>query len=214
MTSGIIGAILYCVFTFISFQFFPIPFSPFERFLSELGIYSMNPRGAIYYFIAVVLLGCSLLPFFFGVYAWFARRERKRRMSGALVAGVFSALSLLMTSIFSGDFPALHFIWAMLFFFSFALAFILVNASLLFRPGIGRMISLFGFLVTVIDSFFLIQVLLGGSPVVAITEWVTVFAFLGWVGLVAGYILREALSVQGRQQWRFDAELEPDPEAS
>ena len=47
------------------------------------------------------------------------------------------------------------------------------------------------FLVTLVDTFFLAQILVGGSPVVAITEWITVFAFLAWVGIVTVYILLE-----------------------
>jgi hypothetical protein len=186
---GIVGALLYCVFTFMAFLFFPIAFSPFERFLSELGMYSLNPNGATFYYIAIVALGCSLFPFFVGVYAWLTNRQWKRRGQIALIAGVFSASSLLMTGVFFGDFPVLHFIWAMAFFFSFALAFVAVNAALFFQQRLGKAISLFGFLVILFDSCFLLQVLLGGSPIVAITEWITVFSFLGWVGVVAVYIL-------------------------
>ncbi len=194
---GVVGALLYCAFTFISFLFFPLPISPFERFLSELGMYSLNPNGAIFYNIGVILLGLGLMPFFYGVYVWFSRREQKKRLIVALSAGVFSAFSLLMTCVFYGDHAALHFAWAMSFFISFALAIVLFNSSLFYRLGIEKAISIFGYLVVVVNVFFLIQVLSGGSPIVAITEWFTVFAYLVWVGFVAMSTLRGALSVQG-----------------
>ncbi len=193
---GIVGVLLYCVFTFMSCLCFPIPFSPFEHVLSELGVSSSNPHGAVFYSIGVFVLGCSLLPFFLGVYTWFTKRERKRRWVLAFAAGVFTAISLLMTGIFPGDFLFLHFIWAVLFFISVALTIILVNTSLFHQPRIDRRIILFGYLVVAFDLFFLLQVLYGGTVIVVFTEWITVFAFLGWVVLVAGIVLRESLMVQ------------------
>jgi hypothetical protein len=194
---GILGVFFYCVFTFISFLFFPAPFSPFEHVLSELGVSSSNPNGAVFYGVGVILLGGSLVPFFIGLYHWLSDGERKRRSDVVLVAGVFTGVSLVMTGVFPGEFLVLHFIWAMLFFIFFALTIVMMNTALFSRPRIDRRISVYGYLVVAFDLIFLIQILLGGLVITAITEWITVFAFLGWVGLIACVVLHESFRVKG-----------------
>src|SRR5512143_1008113 len=53
--SAILGAVTYVTFTFLACELHPLPVSPFENWLSDLGDPIVNPAGAIFYNIGVML---------------------------------------------------------------------------------------------------------------------------------------------------------------
>ncbi len=68
--SSIFVVISYSLFTFLSLMNFPTSYSPMSNWLSDLGSYQLNPRGAIFYNVGIVVAGISMLPFFLGLSSW------------------------------------------------------------------------------------------------------------------------------------------------
>ena len=186
--AGIASIVLYCTFTLISISFFPTPVNPVNNFLSQLGNSQLNPHGAIFYNLAVILAGLAAILFYVGIYQWYSKKERNRLLAAALVVGFVNALSIIMTGVFSESVNySLHVFWSFLIFISFVPVLILVNSALLTYPGFNKLISYYGFVVAVIDASLLIMLLIAGfGPGIGpLMEWIAVFSYLIWVGLIA-----------------------------
>ncbi len=186
--AGVASIVLYCTFTVISIIFFPSPVSPTQNFLSQLGNSRLNPNGAIFYNLALILAGLAGILFYLGLYQWYTKEKGNKLLTAALAVGFVNALSIIMTGVFSESVNySLHVFWSFLIFISFVPVLILVNTALLTYPGFSRLISYYGFLVAVIDVSLLVMLLtLGFGPGIGpLMEWIAVFSYLVWVGLIA-----------------------------
>jgi hypothetical protein len=192
--SGLLVIILYCSFTFLSFLFFPHPFTPFDNFLSQLGDSDLNPEGAIFYFMAVISTGLMGLGFYWGLCTWYTQNRENRVLKVSFTLGLLNSLAIIMSGVFSEsvNYP-IHFLSSFLIFFTFFPILILINGSLLSHPDFNRIISYYGFLVALIDFIFILMALAGGEIFdrAAIMEWLTVFAYFGWVGLIVFNTFKE-----------------------
>jgi hypothetical membrane protein len=178
--SGVLVIVIFCVFTFTSWALFPTAYSPVTNWLSDLGNSSYNPSGAIFFNVGCILTGIALFPFFLGLYKWHTN-ETWRRVSLILaqLVGSLAAFSLIMIGVFSEDFPAEHRVWSVVFFGLNLVLFVLANVSLFTHPSYARSIAYYGFIVIFIN----VLLVLFTTPLL---EWFTVFAALGYVGLL-GY---------------------------
>lgn len=187
-TAGFASIVLYCTFTFISIVFFPGPVSPVNNFLSQLGNSRLNPSGAIFYNLAVILAGLVAILFYVGLYQRYTKKKGNKLLAAALAVGFVNAFSIIMSGVFSESVNySQHVFWSSLIFISFIPVLILVNTALLTYPDHNKLISYYGFIVAVIDfSLLFILLTIGFGPGIGpLMEWIAVFSYLAWVGLLA-----------------------------
>jgi hypothetical membrane protein len=189
---GIIGAILYCGLTYVSILHYPVFFNPFTDYLSRLGNSSLNPTGAIYYNLAVIQTGVMLLITYLGIFAAYKNTKHHRILFIAIAIGMFNAFTIIMSGVFSEDIYALHFIFSLLIFATWIPVLFLLNYILFKQGGYEKGISYYGFVVGVLNTIFVLFVLLLGTESGAIIEWISIFSFLTWALLVVVFII-----------WRF-----------
>ena len=68
---GIAAMVIYVLCTLVAAVQFPVHFSPFQNWISDLGSYEKNPSGAIVYNVGAGIAGLLLIPFFIGLAAWY-----------------------------------------------------------------------------------------------------------------------------------------------
>ena len=189
---GLIGAILYCSLTYVSILHYPGFFNPFTEYLSRLGNSSLNPTGAIYYNLAVIQTGVMLLLTYLGIFAAYKNTKHYRILIIATAIGMFNALTIIMSGVFSEDIYQLHFIFSLLIFATWIPVLFSMNYILFKQGGYEKGISYFGFVVGALNTIFVLYVLLFGTDTGAIIEWISIFSFMTWALLVVLFII-----------WRF-----------
>lgn len=193
--SGIIGACVYCILTLISASYYPDSFGPFTDYLSVLGNSTLNPNGAIFYNLGVALTGLSLVPFYIGMYMLFREPSGSKLISIATFFGFLNVLSIVLSAVFPEDVYELHFIWSLMIFLTWIPVLFLTNVSLFRTSGFTKWISLYGLGLALFDTGFVVNVVLLGTSTGSINEWITIFAFLGWIIMLALAAIR-------RQSWQ------------
>ncbi|MHA1484936.1 MAG: hypothetical protein ACTSPR_06425 [Candidatus Thorarchaeota archaeon] len=178
--SGVLVILLYCVFTLISWAFYPEPFSPWANYLSRLGNFNHSPFGAYFYNLGCVFTGTVLVPFFLGLNKWYSKRPLGKILliSGQIV-GILSAVALILIGVFSEDQGSPHMTASSTFFVLNFIVLILINVALLWHPKFLKVIAVYGFSVNALSLGFELAV---GGPLV---EWFTVFGSLGFVALLS-----------------------------
>ena len=188
--SGVLVILLYCVFTLISWAFYPEPFSPWANYLSRLGNFDHSPLGAYFYNLGCVLTGAALVPFFLGLNEWHSEgRLSKILLIGGQIVGVLSAIALILIGIFSEDQGSPHMTASSTFFILNFIVLILINVALLWHPKFLKVIAVYSFSVNALSLGF--ELVVGGSLV----EWFTVFGSLGFVALLSFNTLSLGLSI-------------------
>ncbi len=178
--AGFAVIVLYCTFTAVSWLLYPHEFSPLTHYLSRLGDLAYSPVGAFFYNAGCILTGIALLPFFVGLYEWYAssRVQRAILVFGQAI-GLCAAFALMMIGVFSEDQGAPHMLASSVFFLLNFVVLLFLNLALLVHPGFSRPIAVFGILLDLSTLWMGIYV---GGP---ITEWYTVFGALFYVSLVS-----------------------------
>lgn len=178
--AGIMAIIFYLVFTLTSFLHYPTVYSPFTNWLSDLGNSQLNPSGAIFYNVGVILTGITILPFYIGLYKWNTGEKRmKILLTIAQLAGISSALSLIMVGVFPEDYPEAHWFWSTILFVSFAFFLTFSAGSLVKHPAFIKPIAYYGFTAAVIN--FMSEVIYN---LVFVGEWISVSMFIIYVVLL------------------------------
>ncbi|UCE10945.1 MAG: DUF998 domain-containing protein [Candidatus Thorarchaeota archaeon] len=197
LSSAFFGGTAYCVLTWLSIGFYPGHISPLDNYLSVLGNSSLNPSGAIFYNLAVILAGISLIPFYVGLFQTFGEEGRNRILTLAMTIGVLNTVAIMMSGVFSEDVYDIHYLASFSIFLTWIPVLLLTNLALLNQGGFIMWTSRYGLVLGVIDTLFMFYVLLFGTDTGAIIEWVTIFSFVAWTVLLAIPSLRNyrALSV-------------------
>ncbi len=177
--SGILVILFYCIFTLIAITLFPLPFSPIDNWLSDLGNSGYSPNGAIFYNIGCILTGTALFPFYVGLHKWY-REEiwHKILLIITQVIGCSSGFADIMIGIFPENYQPQHSYWSNVFFLLNLLVLVLGSAVLFTHPDFIKPIGFYGIIVALINLLFVFFI---GTPIL---EWFTVFTALGYVGLV------------------------------
>ena len=178
--SGILLILLYCTFTFVSWLFYPYPYSPWSNYLSRLGNFDYSPIGAYFYNLGCILTGIALIPFFIGMWEWSPTNALgKGVLLLGQVMGMCSVLALILIGVFSEDQGSPHMIASSAFFLLNFFVLVLISIALLLHHRFIKLIGLFGLVLTFLS--LPLEVFLGGPFV----EWYTVFGSLIFVGLVS-----------------------------
>lgn len=177
--SGILVIISYCTFSLISWILYPDPYGPLTHYLSRLGNVDRNPAGAVFYNLGCIVTGILLVPFFIGFLKWHSeKKEQNVLMFLGQIFGIVSGVALVMIGVFSEDQGQPHMDASSTFFILNFIVLILVGSALLLHGQFPRVVAIYGILLDVCTLLF--EFTVGGS----ITEWMTVFGSLLFVGLV------------------------------
>jgi len=177
---GIMVIITYCVFTAVSWAFYPESFAPWNNYLSRLGNFEYSPFGAYFYNWGCILTGIALIPFFVSLVVW---RNGTSIQKFILVIGQMfgfaSAIALIMIGIYSEDLGSPHMTASSIFFIINFVSLIVLSIALILNKRFPKKYGVFGIGVSL--SSLLLEFIFGGP----IVEWYTVFASLTYVGLLA-----------------------------
>ena len=178
--SGFLVIVLYCVFTLVSWAFYPDPFGPSTHYLSRLGNFNYSPFGAYFYNWGCILTGLALVPFFIGLKDWYTESMIQRIiMIIGQILGVASGFALLSIGVFSEDLGAPHMTASSTFFTITFFVLLLINIALFLNHAYNKLVGIYGLGITFSALVFALTV---GGP---LTEWYTVFGALLFVGLIA-----------------------------
>ena len=178
--SGLLVILLYCVFTMVSWAFYPDPFGPSTHYLSRLGNFNYSPFGAYFYNWGCILTGLALVPFFIGLKDWHTESTIQRIiMIIGQILGVASGFALLSIGVFSENLGEPHMTASSTFFTIIFFVLILINIALFLNPTYNKLVGTYGLGITLSALAFALTV---GGP---LTEWYTVFGALLFVGLLA-----------------------------
>jgi hypothetical protein len=142
-SAGIAAVVIYLTFALVAFLKYPAPYGPLTNWLSDLGNPLANPSGAIFYRLGCMLSGVALVLFYLRLGIWNTGSRRTRvPLTVAQCAGVFSAVSLIVTGMFPlGTSTKIHSLWSMMlyislgFFLTFSATALMKNPA--FRKGFG-----------------------------------------------------------------------------
>jgi hypothetical membrane protein len=180
--SGFTATVVYLICTTVAFLQYPLAYSPFENWLSDLGNPIYNPSGAFVYNLGCILVGLSLLVFSLGLRIWDdGNKRRKILLMITQVTNIISVLALIVASLFPlGQYTPIHSIAGKLHIF-FAGFFLTFSATIMLRqPRIPKWFAYFGFLAAMVN--FIYGAFLKS---VFIAEWAAIGLFIVYVLLIS-----------------------------
>ncbi|MFX1313310.1 MAG: DUF998 domain-containing protein [Promethearchaeota archaeon] len=113
---GFLLVILFWVSLLISIILAPPTFSPLKNYMSNLGNYSFNPNGALFYNVSMTISGFLFVIFFIGLSLWYnGIAIDKKLLITTQILGCLLAIVIILTSIVSEDFnKPLHTFWSII----------------------------------------------------------------------------------------------------
>jgi hypothetical protein len=186
--SGFMASAVYLVCATVAFFNYPLAYSPFANWLSDLGNPIINPTGAFSYNLGCVLTGLCLTFFSLGLEIWnVGDNKRRTLLTIAQATGIISSLALIVSAFFPlGAQTLIHTISgkAHIFFAGFFLTF---SATIFLRhPDTPKWLAYFGFLAALIN--FIYGAFLHS---VFIAEWVAIGLFTLYVVMISGNYLKQ-----------------------
>jgi hypothetical membrane protein len=178
--AGMLAILVYLTCALLAFTRYPLPYSPLHNWLSDLGNPDVNPAGALFYNVGIVLTGALLLVFFLGLSVWkmAGNRPQQIMLFTTQGVGILGALAMIMTGLFPINAYALH------SFFSICL-YILLGSAFVFSIAALRYYHTFPSWVFIVAGFTALMDLLSGVFHTGfVLEWVTVALLLCCLGLL------------------------------
>jgi len=174
---GLFVVICYVTCTILAFTRFPLPYSPFNNWLSDLGNPDVNPTGAGFYNAGIVLAGLALMLFFLRLTEWRMANNRIQHIMTLLTTmfGCVGSLAMIMTAIYPINRPSQHSFWSMILYILFGTAFAFSVAAMRYYVSYPRWLLIFGVIVAVVDMVSQIF-----FTDVQISEWIVVPLLLGY----------------------------------
>ena len=180
--AGIAAAAFYLAFALVAFLKYPGAYGPLTNWLSDLGNPIDNPSGAIFYRLGCALSGVTLIVFYVKLSMWNTGSRRTRvLLTIAQCAGVFSAVSLIVTAVFPlGTSAAIHSLWSMMLYISLGFFFTFSATALMKNPAFKKGFGYFAFVTAGVNFAF-------GAILHEIfwVEWISVGMFIAYVLMIA-----------------------------
>jgi len=180
----------YLSFALLAFWRFPGTYSPLSNWLSDLGSPRLNPQGAIFYNLGIIVTGFGLLPFFLGLTSWKMESSRIQNAMLALTCamGLLGGLAMIMSAVFPIDHIEQHRFWSISLYISLGSAFVFSAAALRYDQRFPR----WGLGLGIVTG--LVDILSGVFHDIYFLEWITVALFLVYI-LILGIETRTAQRV-------------------
>lgn len=172
--------LFYFSFALLALWRFPGIYSPLRNWLSDLGSSRLNPDGAIFYNLGIIVTGLFLLPFFLGLSSWKMQGYRVQNAMLALtcVLGLLGGLAMIMSAIYPIDHIEQHRAWSISLYILLGTAFVFSAAALRYDRRFPRWALGLGIITGLVD------ILSGIFHNVYLLEWITVALFLGYIFIV------------------------------
>jgi hypothetical membrane protein len=176
ISSGLI-VVCYVVLAGIAFSTFSLPYSPIHNWLSDLGNPDINPSGAVFYNVGMVITAGLVLVFFLSLFRFRLQDNRIQNVMTLLTAifGAAGSVGMLMSAIHPINQPAAHSAWCMVLFFSLGTAFAFSVAMFRYYRRYPRWLLVVGAIVALVNMGS--QIFFGNVP---ICEWIIVTLFLSY----------------------------------
>ncbi|MFW9919774.1 MAG: hypothetical protein ACFFED_09260 [Candidatus Thorarchaeota archaeon] len=189
--SGILGGILFVIFTFIDMLIYPGGYSFLDNYFSELGLTVINGTPALLNYVLFSLACTSAaicsLPFWLAIRREFNESQILKYLGWiGTIMGLLAAPFLSALALFAGDvFPLQHGLSTMIFFILYASAIIIYSIGMLVNREYNSLFSLVGFAVAAICflHIFLIHT--------ALMQKVAVYSLVLWSGFQGYYLMQK-----------------------
>jgi hypothetical membrane protein len=180
LAAAILACTGYLIFTGLAYLRYPMPYSPINNWLSDLGNPDLNPQGATYYNIGIIITGLFLMGFFEGLSAWkiFDRRTQVIMLWLTQAFGLIGAFSMIMSGIFPINLYEIHSFWSTSLYVLLSTSFVFSAAMLRYHQEVHRWLLFLGI------STAGMVVLTGFFQTIYVLEWITVFLFLSYTFLL------------------------------
>jgi hypothetical protein len=179
---GAAAVVLYLVFTLVAFLKYPGAYGPLANWLSDLGNPLDNPSGAIFYRVGCALSGLALVLFYAKLRIWNTGNKRARvLLTIAQCAGVFAAVSLIVTAIFPlGTATGIHSLWSMMLYISLGFFLTFSATALMKNPAFKKGFGYYAFLTAGVNFAF-------GAILHEVfwAEWISVGMFMVYILMIA-----------------------------
>ncbi|TFG26493.1 MAG: hypothetical protein EU532_09675 [Promethearchaeota archaeon] len=177
VVSGLFAIITFWSFAFISMAHFPGVYNPFVNWMSNLGNSKLNPEGAIYFNIGIIIAGIALFPFFIGLYEWYIGGPRNKRLTILTqLAGFYCAFAMIMCGIYPENYFLIHIFWSMSLFIMSVFTFLFPSIAL-YKYKFTRSVAIFGFSAAAVNLVLWIFI-------IPIMEWVTILLSFLFIGVI------------------------------
>lgn len=174
---GLTAIVFFWSFAFISMAFFPGTYNPFVNWMSNLGNTELNPEGAIFFNIGIIVAGASLFPFFIGLYEWYIGGKRNKRLTMLTqLAGFYCSFAMIMCGVYPENYFLIHIFWAMSLFIISVFTFLFPSIAL-YKYKFTRNVAKFGFSAAAINLILWIFI-------VPIMEWATILLSFLFIGVI------------------------------
>nr|MDO8114407.1 hypothetical protein [Candidatus Sigynarchaeota archaeon] len=171
---------VYITFVMLSLGLYPTAYSPMENWLSDLGNWRFNPKGALFYNLGCILTAIFEVLYMAGLSAWdLAKKWQKILLRIGQTSGFISAFCLFMGGIYSEDFWITHMILSEIHVIALGFFATFVSAALIIDPRFWRPVGVVGFVFATLDMIF------GVDPKIPIMDSLAIFGTIAFVGLVA-----------------------------
>jgi hypothetical membrane protein len=183
----------YLAATWLAYSLYPGPFSPNANWLSDLGDYSQNPRGAILYDVGVMITGILIALFALSYVAWRPALRRRGRaiLAVGIASGIAAGASLALTGLFPLPTP-MHGLLGMSFQINMGDLIAFTTIPLLRHPRFLRPIAVVGLASVLADLNFSV---FNNTP---FFEWVDIGLFLVFAALMSFNLWRATASSPAR----------------
>ena len=185
---GIMSIIGYFLLAYIAFTYYPAEFNPFNHYVSSLGDPTQNPQGAMFYNLAIKTVGLLGFFFYIGLYRIYSNEENHLFMKIALVSGLANSLTITLSGMYSVNVLAPYLTWSLLIHITVLPVLVSIGFALKDRSDLDKIISNIGFALAILDLIFIEYAVYIGMEKSALMEWITLLAYLSWVGLISYHI--------------------------
>lgn len=189
---GLAAVAVYVALSLVALSLYPGDPSPVDVYLSDLGNADYSPDGWAFFDLAMVLAGLLSMPFFMGLYGRYRPEAPRRWLKTGLVAGVVNGVAVVMAGVVAEHVHlGVHIGWALLIFASFLPLLVAHGVAFWRLGGFSRAVGIYGFAVCLADLGLLAALFATGPEpgLGSVMEWVAVFGYLAWVGLVSVELL-------------------------
>ena len=179
--AGTLSILDYLAFTLIAYSRYPLPYSPIRNWLSDLGSANLNPHGAIFYNAGIITTALLLMLFFLGLSNWKIENKKVQNIMLRLaqVFGILGSFCMIMSAVFPINLLNVHSFWSAALYIMLSTAFVFSVASLRYHQNVPRWLLVLGI------STAVIVIMTSFMTTVYVLEWITLFLFLSYVGVLS-----------------------------
>ena len=169
----------YLCLALISWLLYPLDFSPFQNWLSDLGHMSWNIPGAIFYRLASIITGTLLIFFYFFIVKLIEDNRKKIKIYTWIVRifGMLGGLSFMMSGVFPINDLANHSLWSKLLYILFGTSIAFSGIVWVYKKN-TRLIAAFAFLAAALN------ISSGIFNKIFLLEWIVVLFIIIYIIIV------------------------------